>query len=402
MHANNSFDALLSYGWVRSTYAALVNLSKRNLNVAVADSTYVGMCQMSRYTKKVFHYSDFLSSQTKFLEDIKIILDTAKPKVYLPSHDETEIIAAHKDLFTQATHIPIPALEQLKIANCKSASQQFATQHGIPTAKRICYDKPDELMGQIKPLQKIVIRLRKGNSAKGVFYATGPQDVHQTVVSLIKKYSCTADRYPVVQEYINGEGWGVSCLYWEGRRIAHFTHRRLREKTETGGTSTLREHQPNETLEQMAFTLLDKLQWHGLAMIEFKYDPVEKKGYFIEINPRLWGSIHLAISAGIEFPYLLYLCATDGPESAKRHLLKCTVKFPWRSRWYLGDLITAVNHLRRLRPGKALQCLLPGGTDTYDDIALSDPCAFLGEALYYGSGFIRHREINPVQDGMIG
>lgn len=392
----------MSYCWVRSTYAALVNLTRKKLNVVVTDSRSIGMCQFSRFSAKKIRYNDFLIDKNVFLQDIQKILEIEKPELYLPSHDETEIISNNLNTFPASVKIPIPCIENLRIANDKSASQELAERCEIPTAKRINYNSPEEILQLVYSSKKYVIRLRKGNSAKGVFYANGPAEVYQTVKSSIDNFKCSTDRYPVVQEFVQGEGWGVSCLYWEGKRIAHFTHKRLREKTETGGTSTLREHHPNEILEQMAFKILDKLEWHGLAMVEFKYDSVSKKGYFIEINPRLWGSIHLAISAGVEFPYLLYLCATQGPQSAQNYLAESHIKYPWRSRWYLGDCIVAASNLRKLKLGAAIKCILPGETNTYDDINLKDPFAFLGEVLYYGNNFVRHRSINPIEDGMIG
>ena len=395
-------NVLLLYGWVRSSYAVLNNLHSHKLLVGSCDSSRIGMCQWSRLKKKHFTYTNPLLDNELFIKELKKILERLNATFLLPSHDETETIAANKDFLPKETIIPIPSLVLLQLSNDKSKMQEIARNCGVSNAQRYHYDHPEDLFKHIPQNTRTVIRLRKGNSAKGVFYATGPVETVNAVKDIIVKYKCSNDRLPVVQEYVNGEGWGVSCLYWEGKRIANFTHRRLREKTLTGGTSTLREHQPNELLETMAFTLLDKLEWHGLAMVEFKYDPLSKKGHFIEINPRLWGSIHLAISAGVEFPYLLYLCATEGPEAALKYNASCKIKYPWRSRWYLGDCIGAVDRLKRGMFKEALKCILPGGTDTYDDINWKDPGAFLGEILYYASGFLRSGSTNPVQDGMIG
>jgi len=393
---------LLLYSWVRSSYAALADLHKRKLTVATCDSEALGMCQLSRYKVHQYRYVSPLDNADLFIDQICQIIKKCNPKVLLPSHDETEIIAANRDLFPAGVNIPIPSIELLRLANDKSAIQESALKCGVQCARRFIYKKVDDLLESVGCDVATVLRLRKGNSAKGVFYARGPQKTAALLESIVNKYECGADRLPVIQEYVKGEGWGVSCLYWEGKLIAHFTHRRLREKTLTGGTSTLREHEPNEILENMAFTLLDKLEWHGLAMVEFKYDPEKKAGYFIEINPRLWGSIHLAISAGVEFPYLLYLCATEGPDAARTYQKSCKVKYPWRSRWYLGDCIAAVDRLRSGMICDALRCLMPGGTDTYDDISWNDPGAFLGEILYYATGFLRSGSTNPVKDGMIG
>ena len=59
-------------------------------------------------------------------------------------------------------------------------------------------------------------------------------------------------------------------LYWHGCRVASFTHRRVREKIATGGTSTLREAVANAAIEQAAQRIFDAIGWHGLAMSEWK------------------------------------------------------------------------------------------------------------------------------------
>jgi biotin carboxylase len=62
----------------------------------------------------------------------------------------------------------------------------------------------------------------------------------------------------------------------------------------------------------LGIKLLKALNWYGVAMVEFKMDPRDGKLKFLEINPRFWGSLPLAIASGVDFPYLLYRMAMDG------------------------------------------------------------------------------------------
>jgi len=78
--------------------------------------------------------------------------------------------------------------------------------------------------------------------------------------------------------------------------------------------------------------LLDKAGWHGVAMVEFKVAP-DGSPYLMEINTRFWGSLQLAIDAGVDFPWLLYqLACGDRPETVDNY------KLGIRLRWLLGDL----------------------------------------------------------------
>ena len=50
-------------------------------------------------------------------------------------------------------------------------------------------------------------------------------------------------------------------------------------------------------------------------MVEFKWDQATDTFALLEINGRFWGSLPLALAAGVDFPYYLYQIAVgDTPE----------------------------------------------------------------------------------------
>jgi hypothetical protein len=239
-----------------------------------------------------------------------------------------------------------------------------------------------------------------GNSAKGVFYASTPEIALEIVHDLIKRYNLTKDRYPQIEQKVEGEGWGCSVLYWHGESIANFSHRRLREKITTGGTSTLREIGSHPGILEATHRIFTNLGWHGLAMCEFKVCPNTGKYWFIEVNPRMWGSISLAINAGVEFPYLSWLCATQGPEVAKADYEDCALQTRHKARWLLGDLMMTVKHLMRMQWSAAWQ-ILTEKVDSTDDLYWDDPLAFVGEVIYYVSNSLAKLSLNPEEKGML-
>jgi predicted ATP-grasp superfamily ATP-dependent carboligase len=104
-----------------------------------------------------------------------------------------------------------------------------------------------------------------------------------------------------MQEYVQGEGHGVALLLHEGRPLAAFQHRRLREFPLTGGMSSYRESVPlDPVLYEYSVRMLAALAWTGPALIEFK---LGKGGpQLMEINGRVWGSLPLAVKSGVDFP----------------------------------------------------------------------------------------------------
>jgi predicted ATP-grasp superfamily ATP-dependent carboligase len=161
---------------------------------------------------------------------------------------------------------------------------------------------------------------------------------------------------PLVQERIPGHGMGVFVLADRGRIVARFAHRRLREKPPTGGVSVLRESiAVPEPVSAPAERLVEALAWHGVCMIEFRVDARDATPYLMEINPRFWGSLQLAIDAGVDFPLLLYrLASGDPPPPVESYRLGV------RCRWLLGDLDHLLIRLRRRQAAAELPPHAPG------------------------------------------
>ena len=101
--------------------------------------------------------------------------------------------------------------------------------------------------------------------------------------------------------------------------------------------------------------LLAELHWTGVAMVEFRRAPTGP-AFLMEMNPRLWGSLQLAIDAGVDFPSLLVALHRGAPIPAAQ------ARLGTRTRWLLGDVDHLLICLRRpelrrqLRNQRAPRC----------------------------------------------
>lgn len=395
---------LVTYGWVRSSYAALRNLAAHGIEVHVADTFHTGMCQASLKKSGFDWHPSHYNDEEAFVAAIVEICARRNIDLIMASHNETEVLARHRDRLPGNLGMLLPDHATIRAFNNKAAAYDLAVAAGVPVPRRFTYADIDQLAECLRQagMDRAVVKLLTGNSSKGVFY-TGSTDATIALVRrLITEYELPPERFPQVEEHVDGEGWGSSVLFWNGEKIAGFTHRRLREKIATGGTSTLREAARNDALEEAAEKIFSHVEWHGFAMAEFKVSPTTGKFWFIEVNPRLWGSLPLAIAAGVEFPYLAYLCATEGPAAAKSYAAAHPVSDGWRNRWLLGDLAVAAKQVLKLQPRAAARTMFADRADGVDDVFLDDPFVFPGEVLRYVLSAASKGSLNAAEKGMVG
>jgi predicted ATP-grasp superfamily ATP-dependent carboligase len=144
----------------------------------------------------------------------------------------------------------------------------------------------------------------------------------------------------LVQALVPGSGEGLFLLRWEGRTRAAFAHRRIREKPPSGGQSVLCESiAVDPALQQQVEAVLDACAFSGVAMAEFRSDG--RTRWLMEFNARLWGSLQLALDAGVDFPGLLLEAALGSPAGPSPFY-----EPGLRSRWLLGDVDHAIALLR--------------------------------------------------------
>ena len=103
--------------------------------------------------------------------------------------------------------------------------------------------------------------------------------------------------------------------------------------------------------------LLDQFGWQGVAMVEFKREETTGTPYLMEINGRFWGSLQLAISAGVDFPALLVALARGEFVNAVD-----AYRIGVRNRWWWGDVDHLITRLRHSNTALSLPSGSPSRT----------------------------------------
>lgn len=375
---------LLPTGYSRTEYVVLRSLARQGVPVHVADSRRAGMAQWSRLARSVHRRVSSSRGAAPLADDISRIAMQAGARVVLPTDALTMLLAQERRRLDPSLILPVVDAATMAIANNKSRVAEVAIRAEVTVPLQYPYADPADIERTAPAASRLVVKLPESAGSQGVYFVRGGPAAAEQCRRLIERHGLTGAQRPIVQAYQDGEGWGVSALYWHGEAIATFTHRRLREKAPSGGTSTLRASARAPQLEAAAHRLLRALNWHGLAMVEFKYDLPSGRYWLLEVNPRVWGSIALPVGCGIDFPFWLYLCAIGDAERA-RDLVRAAGQYPEGilARWVLGDVVQFFRAIARARLKDGWSIAFGVHADIHDDIDRRDLRAFLGELAAY-------------------
>lgn len=329
---------LVTDGDQRSALAVVRALGRAGISVTVGADCSPCLAARSRYCSASLSYPSPLSDPDGFRQFLTEQIESQRFEMLLPMTDVTmRLFAEIPESLRTSSGMPIPEGEKVRLSQDKCYMAEKAREVGIASPQTWIVGDPHEIqaLAEILPYP-VVIKPRFSWFLTDSGWRKGAVEFAKNSSELILKWQRIHDCIPnpLIQEKIEGEGRGTFLLLWDGQVKAAFSHRRLREKPPWGGISVLSESVPlDRELLQKSADLLNSIGWQGVAMVEFKIDHRDQQPKFMEVNGRFWGSLQLAIDAGVNFPLLLYRL-TRGEKVEASFDFKTGV----RNRWFLGDL----------------------------------------------------------------
>ena len=311
----------------------------------------------------------------------------------LPMSDATTLmVSANREVLLQAgAKLVMPTHEDLLHAADKSYTTRLAQSLGIAVPRSIAIDSAAEARHHAASLPYPVVlkpRSSEEQEGSGASQSTGRPLYARNAAEFQITYDELSNRATsvLVQEFIPGGGTGYFALMRNGELRVEFAHRRIRDVHPTGSGSAVRESiKPDPKLREASLTILKALNWHGVAMVEFRQRP-DGEFVFLEVNGRFWNSLPLACYAGADFPAAVSEIAAHG-DCAPITDYKIGV----RCRWLSGDfrhLLAVWRGAPAGYPGKfparfstLMQVLTPVPGTYHDNFQLADPLPELGDWL---------------------
>lgn len=361
------------------------SLSRRRCVVDTASHTPSPLSRYSSCVRDVYQYPDPLSAPDAFVEWLLEHTRTHQYDLVVPVTERTMVALSQRRERLSSVKIAMPAARSLEIALDKSQTLALADRVDVPRPLGITLTDLHEL-AELKKSLKFPVVLKParsiGSAAGG---ASQLQVSYAFDVAELEAGCAHALRFgPVLlQELFTGIGVGVELIARHGKIAYAFQHQRLHEVPLTGGGSSLRKSEPvMASLLQASERLIAALDWSGVAMVEFKLNPVTHEFCLMEINGRFWGSLPLAVAAGADFPAMLLDLELEGEITPSR---------PYRNDIYCRLLSRDMHWY---------EAVLRGGTDSRI-VAIPDGWDVIkGLALFFNPG---HRfDVQAIRDPLPG
>ncbi len=239
--------------------------------------------------------------------------------VLFPANDEWVLgVGRHRARLEDYFHIPTADEATVERILDKATLYRAAQQLGVPVPRT--WDLADHHAASLarevpypcilKPREQ-----RAFTDAFGVkvFTVATPDE-------FIARARQATDHPLLAQEVIpvTPDGFHSLCAYVapNGEPLGLFVGRKLEQYPPDFGTGCLVDSDPLPELAARGAEVLRALGYHGIAEVEFLYDPRDGEHKLLDINTRVWKWIGLPIAAGVDLPWLAYATATGRPVRA--------------------------------------------------------------------------------------
>lgn len=287
-----------------ASLAVIRSLGRAGFRVIAASHAPHPLGFSSRYAECRELIASPLERPEQFSADVERLWKLYGATLLMPVTEQSTRALLEFPLPPGAPQLPVPSARVFSTITDKAALMHLAGSLGISVPQQHLIADLETAANAaalhfpvvLKPARSLGIASRFS-----VQYASAFEDLMQKLRLL------PADAFPILaQERIEGPGTGVFLLRWHDAVIARFAHQREREMPPSGGGSiSCRSIALEDAPLVDAERLLERLEWNGVAMVEFKVCHRTGRPFLMEINPRFWGSLQLAIDAGVDFPLLL-------------------------------------------------------------------------------------------------
>jgi predicted ATP-grasp superfamily ATP-dependent carboligase len=255
----------------------------------------------SRTTAGTIPVPDPTSDGEGFVRELAAAAVRLSAAAVLPSEDSHLIALAGREADFAGTVLGAPSWQSVERANDKELLAQLGAAAELRTPPTMKVMRGDTAAvgtfgfpAVLKPLRSRIRNLDGTVSARSARYVLAEQ-AKDAVNGL-------PDEGGLLQPYIPGPIISIAGVSWNGELVCalHQVSTRI-WPVRIGGSAYAETIPPDDELERGVARLLRLIGWSGLFQAQFMRD-ARGDHYLIDLNPRVYGSLALAVAAGLNLP----------------------------------------------------------------------------------------------------
>lgn len=326
----------------RSFLTVIRSLGRKGLVVHVGISTKGSVALSSKYISKIHLLPS--SPKEEWKAEVLKIMKQEKFDLVIPTNDGQNLLFQQfRDELEPYGRIYLLNDEVFKITYNKMETYNLCERCGVNYPKSKLLKQGDNVPSLLEPYKfPLILKPRSSvylsdihnkNRVKKIY----DKEQFETSLKIMLQKGDV-----VIQDYFDGIGVGIEVLAANGIILTVFQHIRVHEPLNGGGSSYRKSMPVDKDLLDASKKLIRALKYTGVAMLEFRVNPKQANWTLIEINGRFWGSLPLAVAAGVDFPYYLYQMLVDGKQD-----FPADYRYNIYCRNTASDLSWIVEHLKR-------------------------------------------------------
>ena len=229
----------------------------------------------------------------------EIVEHGAYDAIYLCNEDILEIIIPLLGSVSWRA-LPASAPASLRLMMSKNQVLDLAQRSGVSVPTTIVPESEDQLDVFARDLgMPLVIKGEKGESGRNVRIVHSLSDVRAAYREVCAREEHYGGR-PALQHFVRGTGYSVGGLFQNGHPLRICAHRKILTYPPQGGWTVKGVTERPFKLIEGACKVFAALEYTGLGHVEFLREEPGGEFKFLELNPRVWGSIGIAGYAGVD------------------------------------------------------------------------------------------------------
>ena len=320
MNKYNGHVLVLGHG-ERAFLSVIRSLGRAGLNVHVAMCAPNDLALKSRYVCNYHDVPAYQAGDDSWVDAMEAILDQTTFQLVIPCDDQAVIpLQVYRERLSRRCKLYVLSDVAFETAFSKIKSFELADKLGISQPRTAILSPNDDCRAASDFSLPIIVKPPSSFTSQDLSAKRGVVRC-RTKEELSDKLQDIGNwGGALVQENFIGTGVGVELLVHRGEVLVAFQHIRVHEPLEGGGSSYRRSAPLHPELLAASQSMMKELAYTGVAMVEFKVNFDTGRWVFVEINGRFWGSLPLAVAAGVDFPLYLYeMLVHDRREFPRRY-----------------------------------------------------------------------------------